>query len=85
MRRAFFVCVRASHWTQKSVKTFGGILICVNIVVCVCVSERVTEALADGESEEELGAGVKAVFNSFKTQLRAHFTVSTIANCTLFI
>ncbi len=51
----------------------------------VCVSEQVTEALADGESEEELGAGVKAVFNSFKTQLRAHFTVSTIANCTLFI
>ncbi|XP_058621196.1 synaptonemal complex protein 2-like isoform X3 [Onychostoma macrolepis] len=37
-------------------------------------AERVTEALADEESEEELGAGVKAVFNSFKTQLRAHFT-----------
>lgn len=58
---------------------------CKYCCVFVCVSEQVTEALADGESEEELGAGVKAVFNSFKTQLRAHFTVSTIANCTLFI
>ncbi|XP_073686400.1 synaptonemal complex protein 2-like [Garra rufa] len=37
-------------------------------------AERVTEALADEESEEELGAGVRAAFNSFKTQLRAHFT-----------
>lgn len=52
--------------------------------MCVCVSERVTEAFADEESEEELGAGVRAAFNSFKTQLRAHFTVST-TNCSLFI
>uniref|UniRef100_A0A671REQ6 Synaptonemal complex protein 2-like n=2 Tax=Sinocyclocheilus anshuiensis TaxID=1608454 RepID=A0A671REQ6_9TELE len=37
-------------------------------------AERVTEAFADEESEEELGAGVRAAFNSFKTQLRAHFT-----------
>ncbi|XP_059390555.1 synaptonemal complex protein 2-like [Carassius carassius] len=37
-------------------------------------AERVTEAFADEESEEELGAGVSAAFNSFKTQLRAHFT-----------
>ncbi|XP_016398079.1 synaptonemal complex protein 2-like isoform X2 [Sinocyclocheilus rhinocerous] len=37
-------------------------------------AERVTEAIADEESEEELGAGVRAAFNSFKTQLRAHFT-----------
>ncbi|XP_026121038.1 synaptonemal complex protein 2-like isoform X2 [Carassius auratus] len=37
-------------------------------------SERVTEAFADEESEEELGAGVRAAFNSFKTQLRVHFT-----------
>ncbi|XP_026121037.1 synaptonemal complex protein 2-like isoform X1 [Carassius auratus] len=37
-------------------------------------AERVTEAFADEESEEELGAGVRAAFNSFKTQLRVHFT-----------
>ncbi|XP_043082152.1 synaptonemal complex protein 2-like isoform X4 [Puntigrus tetrazona] len=37
-------------------------------------AEQVTTALVDEGSEEELGAGVKAVFNSFKTQLRAHFT-----------
>ncbi|KAK2869887.1 hypothetical protein Q8A67_024279 [Cirrhinus molitorella] len=37
-------------------------------------AERVTEALVDEESEEDLGAGVRAAFNSFKTQLRAHFT-----------
>lgn len=33
--------------------------------------------LEDEESEEELGAGVTAAFNSFKTQLKTHFSVST--------
>ncbi|XP_073796034.1 synaptonemal complex protein 2-like isoform X3 [Danio rerio] len=39
-------------------------------------AERVTEALMEGgeESEEELGAGVRKAFNSFKIQLRAHFS-----------
>ncbi|XP_051538997.1 synaptonemal complex protein 2-like isoform X2 [Myxocyprinus asiaticus] len=37
-------------------------------------AERVTQALEDEESEEELGSGVRAAFNSFKTQLRAHFS-----------
>lgn len=37
-------------------------------------AERVTEVLEDEESEEELGAGVRAAFNSFKTQLKAHFS-----------
>ncbi|XP_051737825.1 synaptonemal complex protein 2-like isoform X2 [Ctenopharyngodon idella] len=38
-------------------------------------AERITEVLMeDEESEEELGAGVRAAFNSFKTQLRAHFS-----------
>ncbi|XP_056593648.1 synaptonemal complex protein 2-like [Triplophysa dalaica] len=36
-------------------------------------AERVTKVLED-ESEEELGAGVRAAFNSFKTQLKAHFS-----------
>ncbi|TRY91051.1 hypothetical protein DNTS_035774 [Danionella cerebrum] len=38
-------------------------------------ADRVSEALTgDQESEEELGVGVKAAFNSFKTQLKAHFS-----------
>ncbi|XDV47170.1 hypothetical protein PO909_016871 [Leuciscus waleckii] len=38
-------------------------------------AERITEVLMeDEESEEELGAGVRAAFNGFKTQLRAHFS-----------
>lgn len=46
----------------------------VSLSVCV---ERITEVLMeDEESEEELAAGVRAAFNSFKTQLRAHFSVS---------
>lgn len=52
---------------------------CTLLCVCgVCVLERITEVLMeDEESEEELGAGVRAAFNGFKTQLRAHFSVST--------
>ncbi|XP_056090710.1 synaptonemal complex protein 2-like [Rhinichthys klamathensis goyatoka] len=37
-------------------------------------AERITEVLMEDESEEELGAGVRAAFNGFKTQLRAHFS-----------
>ncbi|XP_048031261.1 synaptonemal complex protein 2-like isoform X2 [Megalobrama amblycephala] len=37
-------------------------------------AEQITEVLMEDESEEELGAGVRAAFNSFKTQLRAHFS-----------
>jgi len=51
--------------------------VCVCVCVCVCVLERITEVLMEDESEEELGAGVRAAFNGFKTQLRAHFSVST--------
>nr|XP_055038126.1 synaptonemal complex protein 2-like isoform X1 [Misgurnus anguillicaudatus] len=36
-------------------------------------TERVSKVLED-ESEEELGAGVRSAFHSFKTQLRAHFS-----------
>ncbi|ROL51088.1 Synaptonemal complex protein 2-like [Anabarilius grahami] len=38
------------------------------------IEQRITEVLMEDESEEELGAGVRAAFNSFKTQLRAHFS-----------
>ncbi|KAK7118146.1 hypothetical protein R3I94_021848 [Phoxinus phoxinus] len=37
-------------------------------------AERITEVSMEDESEEELGAGVRAAFNGFKTQLRAHFS-----------
>ncbi|XP_073669183.1 synaptonemal complex protein 2-like [Paramisgurnus dabryanus] len=36
-------------------------------------TERVSKVLED-ESEEELGAGVRSAFHSFKTQLRTHFS-----------
>ncbi|KAK9953513.1 hypothetical protein ABG768_017500 [Culter alburnus] len=39
-------------------------------------AEQITEVLMEDESEEELGAGVRAAFNSFKTRLRAHFSSS---------
>ncbi|ROL51081.1 Synaptonemal complex protein 2-like [Anabarilius grahami] len=38
--------------------------------------EQITEVLMDDESEEELGAELGAAFNCFKTQLRAHFSIS---------
>ncbi|XP_051969884.1 synaptonemal complex protein 2-like [Xyrauchen texanus] len=38
-------------------------------------ADQVTQVLLeDEESEEDLGSGVRAAFNSFKTQLRAHFS-----------
>lgn len=44
--------------------------------MCMCV-EGITQALVeDDESEAELSSGVMAAFDSFKAQLREHFSVS---------